>query len=77
MEKVSFSYICLIQMITLLFLCSTNYHGETWTFLSFYYITFFEFTAGIFVSFIFTLVFELPAKIIFNNLRGKNMKQKN
>ena len=76
MEKVSFSYICLIQMISLLFISSSNSYGDTWTFLFFYYITFFEFAAGILASFIFTLVFELPSKILFNNLRGKDMKEK-
>ena len=77
MEKVSFSYICLIQMVVLIFLSSSNYHGETWTFLFFYYTTCYEFAFGIFASFIVTLVFELPAKILANNLRGKNMKEKN
>ena len=76
MEKVSFSYICLIQMINLIFLSSSNYYGESWTFLFFYYITCFLFPAGLFMSFIFTLVFELPAKILANNLRGKDMKRK-
>ena len=76
MEKVSFSYICLIQMISLIFFSSSNYHGESWTFLFFYYITCFLFPAGLFCSFLFTLVFELPAKILANNLRGKDMKRK-
>ena len=76
MEKVSFSYICLIQMVSLIFFSSSNYHGESWTFLFFYYITCFLFPAGLFCSFLFTLVFELPAKILANNLRGKDMKRK-
>ena len=77
MEKVSFSYICLLQIVNLIFLSSSNYHGEIWTFLFFYFITCYEFAFGIFASFIFTLVFELPAKILANNLRGKDMKRKN
>ena len=77
MEKVSFSYVCLIQMVNLIFLSSSNYHGEIWTFLFFYFITCYEFAFGIVASFIFTLVFELPAKILANNLRGKDMKRKN
>ena len=77
MEKVSFSYICLIQMISLIFLSDSNNHGEIWTFLFFYFITCYEFFFGIFASFIFTFVFELPAKILANNLRGKDMKGKN
>ena len=78
MEKISFSYVCLIQMISLLFISSSNYHGETWSFLFFFYIACYEFALGLFSSFIFTLVFELPAKILVNNLRGKNnMKVKN
>ena len=72
MEKISFSYVCLIQMICLLFLSSSNYHGETWTFLFFVYISCFEFAMGLLLSFVSTLVFELPAKILVNNLRGKN-----
>ena len=77
MEKISFSYVCFIQMICLLFISSTNYHGETWSFLFFYYITCFEFAFCLISSFIFTLVFELPAKILVNNLRGKKLKGKN
>ena len=77
MEKISFSYICLIQMVTLLFLSSTNYHGEIWTFLFFFYIMFFEFFVGVIASFFFTFAFELPAKVLANNLRGKDMNEKN
>ena len=76
MEKISFSYVCLIQMISLLFLSSSDYHGEIWTFVFFFFITFFEFFVGVIASFIFTLVFELPAKVLANNLRGKEIKEK-
>lgn len=77
MEKISFSYICLIQMISLLFLSSSANHGECWSFLFFFYITCFEFAIGLLTSFIFTLVFELPAKLLTNILRGKDMQKKN
>ena len=76
MEKISFNYICLIQMICLLFLSSSNNHGEIWSYLFFFNIMFFEFAFGIFVSFLFTLVFELPAKVFANCLRGKKMNNK-
>ena len=72
MEKISFSYVCLIQMIGLLFLSSSNNHGEIWSFLFFIYITCFEFAIVLLLSFVSTFVFELPAKILVNNLRGKN-----
>ena len=76
MEKISFNYICLIQMISLLFLSSSISHGEIWSYLFFFNIMFFEFAFGIFVSFLFTLVFELPAKVFANCLRGKKMNNK-
>ena len=77
MEKSSFCFVCLVQIISLLFLSSSNYHGETWSFLYLYYISFFIFAVGLFASFIFTLVFELPTKILANILRGKISKEKN
>jgi len=76
MEKISFNYICLIQMISLLFLSSSINHGEIWSYLFFFYIMFFEFAFGTFVSFLFTLAFELPAKVLANYLRGKKMDNK-
>jgi hypothetical protein len=76
MEKISFSYVCLIQILCLLFLSSSNYHGEIWTFVFFFNIMFFEFVLGIILSFIFTLAFELPVKIVANILRGKEMNEK-
>ena len=76
MEKISFSYVCLIQILCLLFLSSSNTHGEIWTFVFFFNIMFFEFFLGIIVSFVFTLAFELPVKIVANILRGKEMNEK-
>ena len=76
MEKISFNYICLIQMISLLFLSSSINHGEIWSYLFFFNIMFFEFAFGTIASFIFTLVFELPAKVFANYLRGKKMNNK-
>jgi hypothetical protein len=73
-EKSSFAYICFIQMINLLFLSSTTYHGDTWSFISLLYITCFEFMVGLIVSLLSTLFFELPFKVLINNLRGKNKK---
>ena len=73
-EKTSFCYICLIQMINLLYLSLSYSHGDAWSFIALLYITCFEFTVGFLVSFIFTLFFELPLKVIANNLRGKDMK---
>ena len=55
MEKISFNYICLIQMISLLFLSSSISHGEIWSYLFFFNIMFFEFAFGIFVSFLFLI----------------------
>jgi hypothetical protein len=72
-EKISFSYICLIEMINILFITSSNNHGDVWSFISFLYITCFEFTVCFFFSFLFTLFFELPIKILVNNVRGKKM----
>ena len=63
-------------MISLLFLSSSISHGEIWSYLFFFNIMFFEFAFGIFVSFLFTLVFELPAKVFANCLRGKKMNNK-
>jgi hypothetical protein len=76
MEKISFNYICLIQMISLLFLSSSVNHGEIWSYLFFFNIMFFEFAFGTIVSFLFTLIFELPAKVFANYLRGKKMNNK-
>ena len=73
-EKISFCYICLIQMINLLFISSANNQGDIWSIISFLYISCFEFTVCFLFSFIFTLFFELPIKIIINNIRKKNMK---
>ena len=73
-EKTSFCYICLIQMINLLYLSLSYSHGDAWSFIALLYITCFEFTVGFLVSFIFTLFFELPLKVIANNIRGKDMK---
>jgi hypothetical protein len=77
MEKISFSYVCLIQMMSLLFISSSNNNDETWSFLFFFVITCFEFAICSFTSFIFTFIFELPAKVLGNILRGKDMKNKN
>jgi hypothetical protein len=76
MEKISFSYVCLIQILCLLFLSSSNNHGEIWTFIFFFNIMFFEFFLGIIVSFVFTFAFELPVKVVANILRGKEMNEK-
>jgi hypothetical protein len=76
MEKISFSYVCLIQILCLLFLSSSNNHGEIWTFIFFFDIMFFEFFLGIIVSFVFTFAFELPVKVVANILRGKEMNEK-
>ena len=73
-EKISFAYICLIQMINLLFISTANNQGDVWSLISFLYISLFEFSLCFFISFIFTLFFELPIKVIINNLRNKNMK---
>jgi hypothetical protein len=77
MEKTSFCFVCLVQIISILFLSSSNFHGETWSFLYLYYVSFFIFAVGLFASFIFSLVFELPAKILANILRGKKTKEMN
>ena len=77
MEKISFSYVCLIQMMNLLFISSSNNNDEAWSLLFFFYITCFEFAICSFTSFIFTFIFELPAKVLGNILRGKDMKNKN
>ena len=61
-------------MINLLYLSLSYSHGDAWSFIALLYITCFEFTVGFLVSFIFTLFFELPLKVIANNLRGKDMK---
>jgi len=76
MEKISFSYVCLTQILCLLFLSSSNNHGEIWTYVFFFNIMFFEFFLGIILSFISTLAFELPVKIVANILRGKEMNEK-
>ena len=73
-EKVSFSYMCLIQMDNLLFLTSSNNHGDTWSFIALLYFFCFEFMVGIFICILFTTFFELPFKVLINNLRGKKMK---
>ena len=73
-EKTSFCYICWIQMINLLYLSASYNHGDAWSFIAILYITCYEFTVGFLVSFISTLFFELPLKIISNNIRGKDMK---
>ena len=73
-EKISFAYICLIQMVNLLFISTANNQGDVWSLISFLYISLFEFSLCFFISFIFTLFFELPIKVIINNLRKKNMK---
>jgi hypothetical protein len=73
-EKTSFCYICLIQMINLFYLSSSYNHGDAWSFIAILYITCYEFIVGFIVSFICTLFFELPLKIISNNIRGKDMK---
>ena len=73
-EKTSFCYICWIQMINLLYLSASYNHGDAWSFIAILYITCYEFTVGFLVSFICTLFFELPLKIISNNIRGKDMK---
>ena len=73
-EKVSFSYICLIQMDNLLFLSSSNYHGNTWSFIALLYIFCFEFMVGILICILFTTFFELPFKVLINNIKGKKMK---
>ena len=72
-EKISFSYMCLIQMINLIFLSASNNHGDVWSFIALLYITIFEFTVGFFISFLFTLFFELPIKVIIKIIRGKKM----
>ena len=72
-EKISFSYICLIEMVNILFISSSNNHGDVWSFISFLYITCFEFTVCFLFSFLSTLFFELPIKILVNNIRGKKM----
>ena len=77
MEKISFSYVCLIQMMSLLFISSSNNNDEAWSFLFFFDITCFEFAICSFTSFIFTFIFELPVKVLANILRGKDMKNKN
>ncbi len=77
MEKISFSYVCLIQMMSLLFISSSNNNDETWSFVFLFYITCFEFAICSLTSFIFTLVFELPIKVLANIMRGKDLKNKN
>jgi hypothetical protein len=64
-------------MMSLLFISSSNINDEAWSFLFFFYITCFEFAICSFTSFIFTFIFELPAKVLGNILRGKDMKNKN
>ena len=54
MEKTSFCFVCLVQIISILFLSSSNFHGETWSFLYLYYVSFFIFAVGLFASFIFS-----------------------
>ena len=75
-ERISFSYVCIIQMLNLFFITeSNNNHGEIWTFLYFFYVACYEYMFGLFLRFILTLIFELPAKLFANFLRGKEMKQ--
>ena len=63
-------------MLNLFFITeSNNNHGEIWTFLYFFYVACYEYMFGLFLSFILTLIFELPAKLFANFLRGKEMKQ--
>ena len=72
-EKISFSFICSIEMINLLYISSTNNSGDIWSFISFLYITCFEFMVCFVFSFLFTLFFELPIKVLINNIRKKKM----
>ena len=50
-EKISFSFICLIQLINILYISCSNNHGDIWSFISLLYIACFEFTIGFFFSF--------------------------
>ena len=74
MEKISFCYICLIEMINLLYLSKSNDIGDIWSYIAFLYITCYEVLVGLISSLFFTLFFELPVKIIVNNIKGKVVK---
>ena len=72
-EKISFSFICLIQLINILYISRSNNHGDIWSFISLLYIACFEFTIGFFFSFLLTLFIELPIKVLVKNIRGKKI----
>ena len=74
-ERISFTYICLIQYIILYISTILQLQVQFWDYLYIWHIATFQFIITVIISSIITLFLTIPSKVILNKFLKKSSKK--
>ena len=74
-ERISFTYICLIQYIILYISTILQLQVQFWDYLYIWHIATFQFIITVIISSIITLYLTIPSKVILNKFLKKSSKK--